>query len=358
MQAVPKTHGWKLCTEGGNDMIRGYGALLGLPVWLVLCLSVLSPQAFAGREAAPAEVIPCAATSAEKSATTGKAWLGVAVQELNDELREVLGIEDEFAGVLVANVTDGSPADKAGIKHGDLIVSVAGREVETPDELVELIQSKKPGSEVVVSLVRDGEKRRMSVVLGKAPAKKSKDIEVELPESRSLPLEVMPPIKHLTLEVDRGFLGVNVLGLEEDLGGYFGVEKGVLVTEVPEGSAGAKGGMKAGDVITAIDGKKVTDRKELTGILRKKDEGDKVEVSVLRKGRPLDLTVTLEKGPFWAWMEGVGDKGAKFKNDFVIPRLDNLKTDADLERRLEKMSKQLEKLEQRLEELDEELGSR
>jgi len=68
--------------------------------------------------------------------------------------------------------------------------------------------------------------------------------------------------------------------------------------------------------------------------------------------------VTLEKGPFWAWMEGVGDKGAKFKNDFVIPRLDNLKSDADLERRLEKMSKQLEKLEQRLEELDEELGSR
>ncbi len=358
MEVVPKTHDWKLCTEGGQAMIRGYRGLLGLSVWLVLCLAVPSVLAFAGQGDTRAEVIPCASASAEKHASTGKAWLGVAVQELSDELREVLDIDEEFTGLLVANVTEGSPADKAGMRHGDLIVSVSGREMETPDDLVKLVQSKKPGSEVVVALVRDGKKHKMTVLLGTAPAKTPKDTGIEMPDSRSLPTEIMPPLRHLKLQVDRGYLGVNVLDLDEDLGGYFGVQKGVLVTEVLEGRAGEKAGMKAGDVITAVDGKKVADREELTGILQKKEEGEKVEVSLLRKGKPMRLPVTLEEGPFWAWMEGVGDKGAKFKEEFVMPRVGTLKRDADLERRMEELSKELEKLKEHLEKLDEELGSR
>ena len=324
---------------------------------LVLGSCVLCPSVFASQDCVRAQVIPCASAAAVKPAA-GKAWLGVAVQELNDELREVLDIEDEFTGVLVASVTEGSPAEKAGIRQGDLIVSVNGEGMETPDDLVKLIQSKKPGGEVVVSLVRDGKKLRKTAVLAKAPARKSEDLMLEVPESKSLEKEIMPPLQQLRLEVDRGFLGVNVLDLDGDLGGYFGVKQGVLVTEVLDGSAGEKAGMKAGDVITAVDGKKVTDRKELTAALQKREEGEEVELSLIRKGKPLDLTVTLEKGPFRAWMEGIGDKGEKFKDDFVLPRLGNLKRDADLERRLDEMSKQLEKLEKRLKELDEEHNSR
>jgi predicted metalloprotease with PDZ domain len=339
-------------------MIRRYRGLLGLSALLAVCLSVPSAPALAGGSDARGVFIPCAAGTAEKQASSGKAWLGVAVQELSDELREVLDVGDEFVGLLVAGVTDGSPADKAGIKHGDVIVSVSGREMETPDDLVEFIQSKKPGTEVVVAVVRDGKKHKMTVLLGKTSAKTSKDVEVEMPDSRSFPMEIMPPLRHLKLQVDRGYLGVNVLNLDEDLGGYFGVQKGVLVTEVLEGSAAEKAGMKAGDVITAVDGKKVADREELTGFLRKKDDGDKVDVSLLRKGKPMSLTVTLEQGPLWAWMEGIGDEGAKFKEEFVMPKVYSLKKDADLERRMEELSKELERLKERLEKLDEELGSR
>jgi len=339
-------------------MMRSYRNLLSLPVWLVLFLLVLSPAASGSEGDWRADVIPCASTSAEKPASTGGAWLGVAVQELNEELRDVLDIEDDLVGVLVAGVTEGSPADKAGIRQGDLIVSVSGEEVETPDDLVELIHSKKPGREILVALVRDGKKHRISVVLGKSPAKKSKDVEIELPEPKSLPMEILPPLQHLKLEMGRGFLGVNVLDLDAELGGYFGTEKGVLVTEVLDGSAGEKAGMKAGDVITAVDGKTVASREELTRILRKREEGDKVELSLLRKGKPLKLAVTLEEGPFWAWMEGIGDKGTKFKDQFVMPRVDNLKREAELERRLEAMSRELERLKERLEKLDEELRLR
>jgi len=321
-------------------------------------LCALNTWVFGGEDCAHAQVVPCVSASAVKPAATGKAWLGVAVQELNEELRDGLDIEDELVGVLVAGVTDGSPADKAGIRLGDLIVSVNGEGMETPEDLVELIQSKKPGSEVSVLLVRDGKRQRMTVVLGKVPASKSEDLKVELPESKSLQKEIMPPLQHLRLEVDRGFLGVNVLDLDQDLGGYFGVRKGVLVTEVLDGSAGEKAGMKTGDVITAVDGKKVADRKELTAALQKRDEGEEVRLSLVRKGKPLSLTVTLEKGPFRAWMEGIGDKGEKFKDEFVVPRLNNLKRDADLERRLDEMSKELEKVKKRLEELDDELNSR
>lgn len=326
-------------------------------MWLVLWSLILSPSASAGECDAQAGVLPCASTSSEKS-TAGNAWLGVVVQDLDEELREVLDIEDEFTGVVVAGVTDGSPADKAGIRLGDLIQSVSGKDVEAPDDLVELIRAKKPGSEVVVSVVRDGKKRRIGVTLGAVPAKKPGDKAILFPKSRSMWSETMPPLRRLRIELDRGHLGVNVQEVSGGLGEYFGVEEGVLVTEVLDGSAAEEAGMKAGDVITAIDGEKVADTRELTDTLGDKEDGETVEVSLVRKGKPLSLKVTLEKGPFRAWMEGIGEKGLEFKHDFIVPGLEDMKRNADLERRMEALSEELEKLKERLEELDEELGSR
>jgi serine protease Do len=283
----------------------------------------------------------------------------VAVQELREELRDVLGIEEDVEGVLVASVTEGSPADKSGIRSGDVIVSVGGEKIQNPDDLVETIRGAKPGKEVMVALVRDGEKRRIGVVLGKLPSKKSKDITIETPgpKPESMPLD-FPELERLNLEFGRGFLGVNVLDLNSGLGEYFGAREGVLVTEVPEGSAGEKAGMKPGDVITAVDGKKVANREELTGILRTKDEGDKVELSLLRKGKPLKVTASLEKGPFSAWMEGLGRRGDQFADQYVVPRADRLRRQMELERRLEDISKELEKIKEKLKELEQGRRSR
>ena len=357
MQAVPIVDCGNLCTQGGRKMIRNYRAILCLAVLLALASCVLCSPVVAGQDVLRAQLIPCATTGV-KPAATAKAWLGVTVQELSDELREVLNVEDELTGVVVADVTDGSPADEAGIRHGDVILSVSGKEMETPDDLVKLIQSKKPGADVTLSILRDGAKLRKTAVLGKAPAKKSEDLAIEMPESKMLKKEVMPPVRQLKLEVNRGYLGANVLDIGEDLGGYFGVREGVLVTEVLEGGAGQKAGLRPGDVITAVDGKKVADRKELIEALQRKEEGEDVEVAVIRKSKPLTLTVTLEKGPFVAWMEGIGDKGEQFKDQFVMPRLENLGREADLERRLDEVNKKLEKVEERLKRLDEKLKER
>ncbi len=306
-----------------------------------------------GGEQSPLAATPIAAKTAAKAEVSGGGWLGVEIQDLTDELREVLDIDEDVEGVLVAGVVEGGPADKAGIERGDVVVRVSTKSVDDVSELSSAIAKRKPGEEVTISLVRDGRKLQRKVVLGKREIKKSKDVEIRMPEP--MPVPDVPALRQFKLEFSRGYLGVNVLNLTPELGSYFGTDTGVLVTEVNEGSAAEDAGIKPGDVIKKVEGEPVEDREDLVSILQEKEEGDEITLSILRKGKEMSLTATLEEGPFWGFMQGMGEKGTKFNQRYIVPRVERFRSDVELERRLETLSKELERLKDKLEHLSEEL---
>ncbi|MCX5801193.1 MAG: PDZ domain-containing protein [Candidatus Eisenbacteria bacterium] len=280
---------------------------------------------------------PCVAKSVEKVDSTPKGWLGVEIQDLTPELREVLELDEETEGVLVAGVSEGGPAEKAGIGKGDVIMSLDAKVVDGTPKLVAMVSKRKPGETVTVVLLRDGRKKTVKVTLG------------------SEHLESLPSVEHLKFELNRGRLGVNVVDLNPDLGGYFGAAKGVLVTEVLEGTAAEDAGIKAGDIIISADGKRVESREGLLRILGKREVGDKVELVVLRKGRETKLGATLEEGSFMAWVRGVRKKGSSIPERYITPRVEKFKGNVELRRRLDDLSRQMEELRKKLDELNEDL---
>src|SRR5437870_5018224 len=104
-------------------------------------------------------------------------WLGIFTQSLTSELRE--GLDYRGDGVLVNRVIPDSPADKAGIEKGDVIVSVNMRPVDSPDQLAEVIGNHHPGDEVSVRIVRNGDRRTLDVKL--APRGQTEDSPGDTP---------------------------------------------------------------------------------------------------------------------------------------------------------------------------------
>src|SRR5262245_59088052 len=94
-------------------------------------------------------------------------WLGVTLQSLSEGLRDGMGYDGE--GVLVNRVMDGSPADRAGLRHGDVIVRFNGRSAESPDQLTRLVRGSRVGQSVTLTIVRDGDRRTISARLGNRP---------------------------------------------------------------------------------------------------------------------------------------------------------------------------------------------
>ena len=104
----------------------------------------------------PAQPPPAAGTppAAPRPPEPDRGWLGVQIQPLDEGLREAFDFRKP--GVLVGAVSPGSPAERAGVKRGDILVSVDGKKVATPEELTELVRRHKPGDSVAIGRVRDG----------------------------------------------------------------------------------------------------------------------------------------------------------------------------------------------------------
>jgi predicted metalloprotease with PDZ domain len=233
--------------------------------------------------------------------STKEGWLGVYVQEITKEIQEAMNLESE-EGVLVRDVVDNSPADKAGIKNGDVILVFNGEKINDSEHLIELVRKTSPDDKVELVILRDGKEKTLTITLGEAPENKLR--EPELPEFN--PPAVRPPKIKPEIYKFSAFsgvrIGVKVEDLTEQLGDYFGVKhgEGTLITEVDEDGPAYKAGLKAGDVIVEADGKKIENTEDLIGTISDKKEGDKVEIKVLRDQKPQSFTVEVEKGNEWS----------------------------------------------------------
>ena len=302
----------------------------------------------------------------------GTTWLGVYSQSLTPELRE--GLEYQGQGVLVTRVVDGSPAQKAGIRKGDVIVRVDNDPVDSPAALARVVRASPAGESVVVQVVRDGQRLRLSTRLasrssddgedesederGDAPTPHDPDrSELKRPNPPDLDdddVRIEVPEGGFSFRgMGRGRLGVRVDNLNEDLGDYFGVKdgKGVLVVEVLKGTPAERAGIKPGDVVTRVDGRAVSDSDDLVRALSSKQ--GKVDLTVVRRGSSRVVEAELEEGQPRIMRLRRGDGPMSLREDGAGRRRATLNDPErqELQRELKELRQELQDLRKELDEL-------
>ena len=295
-------------------------------------------------------------------------WLGIGITELTDELRDELAIGDDITGIVVTDVYDDSPAEEAGFREDDVVISVDGETGDDLSDFVELIRSREPGDEVEVKIYRDGKMKTLSATLGEREDTFTwRGIEgLEALEGlkglSALEHIVIPEIPEIDIGVSgwgrRGRLGVYIEDVSGDLAEYFEIPggEGVLVEDVVEDSPAEKAGIKAGDIIYKIDGREICCTEELVKAIDKMEPDAEVPIVIIRKGKQLTVNAVVPESEYEKAMEAykihIDDLGDK---DLFIRALDSkgLSEDekAELKAELKELRKELEELRQELKEL-------
>jgi len=208
----------------------------------------------------------------------GRGWIGVYLQDLTPELKKGLDVKvDE--GAVITRVVEDSPAEEAGLEEEDVIVKVNGQPVRDAGDVTRAVRRATPGDTLQFEVVRDGKQQTIQV-----------EVEARPPRESFPGVVTIYPFR-------RPWLGVHLQELNPDLGEYFNTREGVLITEVEENSPAEKAGLKAGDVILEIEGKKVKDAEDLHDRIADFKRGDTVKITILRKGQRMDVTATLGRAP-------------------------------------------------------------
>ncbi|MFQ5656937.1 MAG: Do family serine endopeptidase [Candidatus Methylomirabilales bacterium] len=183
------------------------------------------------------------------------AWgfLGVGIQELNGPLAQALGISNsEKKGALVTNVLPGHAAQKAGLQRGDVILEFNGQSIKDVRDLQKTVARTPVGKKVKIKILRDEDVQTVTVVLG--------EFTQEVLASRQPPRETPP----------KEVLGLTLEEVTPETAKKYklNLEKGVVVTEVREGSSAARAGVRPGDVVAEVDQKSVTTLQQVRGALK------------------------------------------------------------------------------------------
>ncbi len=233
--------------------------------------------------------------------TSDKAWIGIYTQTIDEDLQEAFELDSDD-GVIIEMVVPESPGEKAGLGQGDIILSINGEKIVNSEHLSDYIAHLEPGEKISIDIIRDDKHKEIILELGKHEPNDTYFKSLDQ-YHRSSPKSYS---KTFTFNSDDNFspaqslyLGVNLQGLNEQLGEYFGVEKsnGALITEVIENSPAEKIGLKAGDVIIEIDQVKISEYGKVSEIIRDKEEGDEIQITVLRNKKEKEFSVNLENAP-------------------------------------------------------------
>ncbi|MDH5684222.1 MAG: PDZ domain-containing protein [candidate division WOR-3 bacterium] len=186
-------------------------------------------------------------------------------------------------GAKVDDIVPEGPADKAGIKKGDVILEINGEKVADEEFLVKTVRKIKPGENVILKIQSKG--KIVSDTL-QATVRPASSVEFS-------PEGWLNKIRR-TFGFSKNYLGVKTCDIVPGLDEYFGVEKGALIIEVLEASLGERLGLKPGDVIIGIDEKVVPDCRTLQNIMRKKVPGSLVTIKAIRHQKTTTIKGILE----------------------------------------------------------------
>lgn len=237
--------------------------LFGLP--LVAALILIGSWAYSQSE--PNSSNPVHKPSWESFPRSGFR-LGVVLSDENGDSK----------GVAIEKILPESPADKAGLHEGDVIVKIDGEKIQTSRDVREMLRNLEDSKDLQVEVLRDGQPLTVTVT----------------PEKRDF-----PAFPHMMMGGGRR-LGVSLQNLDPDLAGYFQVDpnEGVLVTRIEPDSAAQKAGIHSGDIITHINGNKVDSAEDVSRMISEGD-AETIEITILRHGTEQKLIAKPEKREFF-----------------------------------------------------------
>ena len=193
-----------------------------------------------------------------------RGWLGVTIQVVTPKLKEKFGLESE-QGALVAEVAKDSPADKGGLKRGDVIISFAGKKVKEMNALPPLVADTPVGKEVEVIVIRKGKEKRLTIAVGELHEEKRTTGAGE--------------------EIERVF-GLTVQELTPELAESLSLkgEKGVVVTNVKRGSPAHEAGLQRGNLIQEIESQRVEGMDDYNRIMRESSSTKQILMVIKQRG--------------------------------------------------------------------------
>lgn len=196
-----------------------------------------------------------------------RGYLGVLPQEVTPDLAEGFGLKN-VKGVLIARVEEGTPAGKAGLLEGDIIIKFNGLDVPTVAKFRQIVADSKVGDKVKMDVIREKKQRTLSVVIGEMPG------------------EVVAKAKE---EADpRVWLGIRKLlsvDSEQAKGSGINEKEGVVIAEIEPDSPADEAGIQRGDVIKKINGRTIKNLSDYSSILNSELKGNKAVVFLLKRGQ-------------------------------------------------------------------------
>ncbi len=234
-------------------------------------------------------------------------YLGVRVRDVEDDAGSIAAEE----GAVVTEVIDSTPAAAAGIEAGDVIVEFDGERIRGARQLTRVVRETPAGRSVAAIVFRDGARVGVNVTPGERPRPdwRANLRRIEIPEpdedearafvwrGDSALLEGLPDIVDGAMMslAGRARLGIRAESVDGQLAEYFGVSAGVLVRHVQEDTVAAAAGLRAGDVITAIDGEAVEEFRALRRRVSALDPGMSFHIAIVRDGAEMSLPAALEE---------------------------------------------------------------
>jgi serine protease Do len=235
-------------------------------------------------------------------------YLGVGVAEVSAERVKALKLKEE-RGVEVTKIDDDSPALKAGLKAGDVVLDYNGQRIEGTEQFVRMVKETPEGRQVRLLISRDGNTQTLTATIaarkGLEPFFAAKVDQARLQaDMQAAQADMQKAQEKFRFQIDTpqvfmgmrsGGLGIEAESVTAQLAEYFGVKAGVLVRSVTKDSAAAKAGMKAGDVITKVEETSVSQPQEITRALRTLQAKKTFPVIVVRNHKEVTLSVTLDE---------------------------------------------------------------
>ena len=287
---------------------------LALIIGLMLGVGVIAGGIVYAQQAATPEALLEAQEPAPPEASRlfsimldGGTFLGVSVEDISKENLSRYGMR-EVRGVGVTQVVKDSPAEKAGLKKDDVILRFDGESVTSARKLTRLVGEASADQTVRITISRGGSEQEVSATLAKHDGLQNVFGSATPPGifrgTTPFPMKIDPGMIQIN-PGEGGFafafgnrrIGVSTQPLTKQLADYFGVKDGgLLITSVDDNSPAAKAGLKAGDVITAVDGEKVASPGDVSRAISKKEDGP-VSLTIIRDRNARTVTVTPEKNP-------------------------------------------------------------
>ncbi|HEY7531360.1 MAG TPA: DegQ family serine endoprotease, partial [Nitrospiraceae bacterium] len=201
-----------------------------------------------------------------------RGYLGIGIQDLNQDLAKSFGRSD-MKGALVSDVKEDSPADQAGLKQGDIIMTYQNAAIEDAVVLQRMVTRTTVGTKVPVTVIRDGHEKKLTVTIGEQP-------------------ETARMAKAQTEQADYAFAGVAVQDLDRETAKELGIKEkhGVVVTNVEPDSGADKAGLMPGDVIREINRQPVKSVKDFEKASAGVKKGESVLILINRRGSSLFLS--------------------------------------------------------------------